>query len=88
MEDGPDRITVHPGTPAPATVDCHRDHRIAMSFSVLGLRAAGITLDDPACVAKTFPGFHEELRGVFGCDGVTGAGQRTTSKTFSCRPLA
>ncbi|WP_328304604.1 3-phosphoshikimate 1-carboxyvinyltransferase (plasmid) [Streptomyces sp. NBC_00435] len=66
VEEGPDRITVHPGAPTPATIDCHRDHRIAMSFSVLGLRAAGITLDDPACVAKTFPGFHEELRRVFG----------------------
>lgn len=66
VEEGPDRITVHPGTPAPATIDCRRDHRIAMSFSVLGLRAAGITLDDPACVAKTFPGFHEELRRLFG----------------------
>lgn len=66
VEDGPDRVTVHPGTPAPATIDCHRDHRIAMSFSVLALRAGGITLDDPSCVAKTFPGFHGELSRLFG----------------------
>ncbi|MFD3942264.1 3-phosphoshikimate 1-carboxyvinyltransferase [Streptomyces sp. NPDC058579] len=64
-ETGPDRITVHPGTPAPARIVCHRDHRIAMAFSVLGLRAEGITLDDPGCVAKTFPGFHEELHRLF-----------------------
>lgn len=64
-ETGPDRITVHPGTPAPARIVCHRDHRIAMSFSVLGLRAEGITLDDPGCVGKTFPGFHEELHRLF-----------------------
>ncbi|MFJ3585146.1 3-phosphoshikimate 1-carboxyvinyltransferase [Streptomyces sp. NPDC090127] len=64
-ETGPDRITIHPGTPAPARIACHRDHRIAMAFSVLGLRADGITLDDPGCVAKTFPGFHEELHRLF-----------------------
>ncbi|MGW6690388.1 3-phosphoshikimate 1-carboxyvinyltransferase [Streptomyces sp. NPDC054961] len=66
VEEGPDRITVHPGTTGPATIACHRDHRIAMSFSVLGLRVPGITLDDPACVAKTFPGFHGELGRLFG----------------------
>ncbi|MGW0900565.1 3-phosphoshikimate 1-carboxyvinyltransferase, partial [Streptomyces goshikiensis] len=49
----------------PAEIACHRDHRIAMAFSVLGLRTGGITLDDPACVAKTFPGFHDELRRLF-----------------------
>ncbi|WP_441251443.1 3-phosphoshikimate 1-carboxyvinyltransferase [Kitasatospora sp. McL0602] len=66
VEDGPDRITVHPGTPVAATIACHRDHRIAMAFSVLGLRVPGITLDDPKCVGKTFPGFHEELHRLFG----------------------
>ncbi|MEU7007520.1 3-phosphoshikimate 1-carboxyvinyltransferase [Streptomyces sp. NPDC046332] len=64
-ETGRDWMTVHPGAPAPAEIVCHRDHRIAMAFSVLGLRAEGITLDDPGCVAKTFPGFHEELHRLF-----------------------
>ncbi|CAL9490024.1 3-phosphoshikimate 1-carboxyvinyltransferase [Streptomyces sp. enrichment culture] len=64
-ESGRDWITVHPGAPAPARIACRRDHRIAMAFSVLGLRTAGITLDDPACVAKTFPGFHAELGRLF-----------------------
>lgn len=64
--DGPDWITVHPGVPRPTRVACRRDHRIAMSFSVLGLAAPGtITLDDPSCVAKTFPEFHDELRRLF-----------------------
>ncbi len=66
VEDGPDRITVHPGLPTAATIACHRDHRIAMAFSVLGLRVPDITLDDPSCVGKTFPGFHQELRRLFG----------------------
>ncbi len=64
-EEGPDRITVHPGRVSGAEIACHRDHRIAMAFSVLGLRVAGITLDDPSCVGKTFPGFHDELRRLF-----------------------
>lgn len=64
-ETGRDRITVHPGEVRPAKIACHRDHRIAMAFSVLGLRAQGLHLDDPACVGKTFPGFHAELARLF-----------------------
>lgn len=58
---GPDWIEIRPGTPRPAVVDCHADHRIAMSFAVTGLRTPGLELDDPGCVRKTFPGFHETL---------------------------
>ncbi|MBO0745697.1 MAG: 3-phosphoshikimate 1-carboxyvinyltransferase, partial [Candidatus Dormibacteraeota bacterium] len=39
VEEGEDWLRIHPAQPRPATVACHRDHRIAMSFSVLGLRA-------------------------------------------------
>ncbi|WP_033337536.1 3-phosphoshikimate 1-carboxyvinyltransferase [Catenuloplanes japonicus] len=62
VETGEDWIEIHPGIPAPAEIGTRRDHRIAMSFSVASLRAPKITLDDPACVKKTFPEFHE----VFG----------------------
>jgi 3-phosphoshikimate 1-carboxyvinyltransferase len=65
VEEGPDWLRVHPALPGPATIGCHRDHRIAMSFSVLGLRAAGVELDDPQCVTKTFPGFHQEFARLF-----------------------
>ena len=37
-----------------------------MSFALLGLRAPGLEIADPGCVAKTFPGFWDvldELRG-------------------------
>ncbi len=61
VETGRDWIQVWPGDPQPALIDCHADHRIAMSFSVAGLRAAGLELDDPDCVKKTFPGFHRAL---------------------------
>ncbi|GJF29044.1 3-phosphoshikimate 1-carboxyvinyltransferase [Kitasatospora sp. NE20-6] len=66
VTEGPDRLTVHPGPVRPGLIACHRDHRIAMSFSVLGLRVPGITLDDPACVGKTFPEFHTEFGRLFG----------------------
>ncbi|MFE9427168.1 3-phosphoshikimate 1-carboxyvinyltransferase [Kitasatospora sp. NPDC006697] len=66
VADGPDWITITPGPLHPAEIACHRDHRIAMSFSVLGLRSAGITLDDPDCVSKTFPEFHQEFARLFG----------------------
>ncbi|MFD9790403.1 3-phosphoshikimate 1-carboxyvinyltransferase [Streptomyces sp. NPDC059070] len=72
VETGPDWLTVRPGPVRPATIACHRDHRIAMAFSVLGLRAPGLVLDDPACVAKTFPGFHAELERLFPAQGGSG----------------
>ncbi|AEW96941.1 3-phosphoshikimate 1-carboxyvinyltransferase [Streptantibioticus cattleyicolor NRRL 8057 = DSM 46488] len=58
---GRDWIEIRPARPAAARIACRGDHRIAMSFSVTGLRTPGITLDDPGCVKKTFPGFHEAL---------------------------
>ncbi|GGR70059.1 MULTISPECIES: 3-phosphoshikimate 1-carboxyvinyltransferase [Streptomyces] len=64
-DTGRDWITVHPGNASPARIACHRDHRIAMAFSVLNLRTGNLTLDDPGCVAKTFPGFHEEFHRLF-----------------------
>ncbi len=58
LEDG---IRIHPGEPKAATIRTYHDHRMAMSFAVLGLRASGITVADPGCVAKTFPTFWEVL---------------------------
>ncbi|WP_419841562.1 3-phosphoshikimate 1-carboxyvinyltransferase [Candidatus Poriferisodalis sp.] len=57
----PDGITVRPspfGLRA-GLVRCHGDHRMAMAMSLMGLRVAGIQLDDPSCVAKTFPEFFD-----------------------------
>jgi 3-phosphoshikimate 1-carboxyvinyltransferase len=62
----PDGFVVHPGTPRPTVVATYDDHRMAMSFALLGLVAPGIQIADPGCVAKTFPGYFEvldELRG-------------------------
>ncbi len=54
-------FTVHPGTPRPGRVTTSDDHRMAMSFALLGLVHPGIEIDDPSCVAKTFPDFFAAL---------------------------
>ena len=58
-ESGADWLRVFPGTPYGATIDPHGDHRIAMAFSVLGLRIPGIVIEDPGCVTKTCPTFFD-----------------------------
>jgi 3-phosphoshikimate 1-carboxyvinyltransferase len=61
----PDGYTVQPAPLRPATIETYGDHRMAMAFALLGLRTDGIRIADPACVAKTFPGFWrllEDLR--------------------------
>lgn len=57
-EDG---FVVHPGAPRPGVVQTYDDHRMAMSFALIGLRAPGVRIADPRCVAKTFPGYWREL---------------------------
>jgi 3-phosphoshikimate 1-carboxyvinyltransferase len=64
VRTGENWIEIQPAQPTPGLIRCHRDHRIAMSFSVLGLLTPGVRLDDPACVAKTFPDFHEQLGAI------------------------
>lgn len=58
-----DGITVraNPFSLRAGLVDCHGDHRMAMAMSLIGLRVAGIDIDDPDCVAKTFPDFYDVL---------------------------
>jgi 3-phosphoshikimate 1-carboxyvinyltransferase len=60
-DEEPGGFVVHPGSPRPAVIQTYDDHRMAMSFALLGLRADGIEIADPGCVAKTFPGFWDEF---------------------------
>ncbi len=60
-------ITPPPGgriTPPTGGIDTYDDHRMAMSFAVIGLAQPGITINDPACVNKTFPTFWETLNSL------------------------
>lgn len=53
-EELDDGIRIHPGKPMAALVQTYDDHRMAMAFSLTGLRAPGIVIADPACCSKTF----------------------------------
>jgi len=65
VEEGDDLI-VHAdpsiaGTSTNASIDTFADHRIAMCFALAGLKVDGITIQDPDCVGKTYPGYWKAL---------------------------
>ena len=59
--DGDVLIIEPPATIQPATIKTYDDHRMAMAFAVVGTRAEGVTIEEPACVNKTYPGFFSDL---------------------------
>lgn len=54
-------VTVYPGQPQSECVDTYEDHRVAMAFSLVGLRADGIVINHPDCCGKTFEQYFEIL---------------------------
>ena len=60
-EELADGIAVTGGKPRGATIETYNDHRIAMSFAVLGLAVPGMKIEGEECVGKSFPGFWEAL---------------------------
>ncbi len=56
------RIVPPPAPPGRVEVETYGDHRMAMAFSLAGARWPGVAIRDPACVAKTYPGFFDDLR--------------------------
>ncbi|WP_345298226.1 3-phosphoshikimate 1-carboxyvinyltransferase [Candidatus Villigracilis affinis] len=62
VEEHEDGMTIHPcQTFKPANIQTYNDHRMAMAFSLIGLRFDGVTIENPSCVSKTFPNFFEVL---------------------------
>ena len=64
-EEGADSIRITP--PAAlrsATIATYGDHRMAMSFSLAALGGIKVRIDDPACVAKTFPEYFAALASI------------------------
>lgn len=62
-----DDLTVHPsenGRLKAAAIDTYDDHRMAMSFALAGTRSAGVRINDPHCVNKTYPNYFEDLARV------------------------
>ena len=45
----------------PSVIQTYNDHRMAMAFSLIGLRFDGVAIENPSCVSKTFPNFFKVL---------------------------
>jgi 3-phosphoshikimate 1-carboxyvinyltransferase len=61
VDEHADGLTIHPGVPRPAVIETYDDHRMAMSFSLVGLRAPGIRIANPGCTDKTYPEYFNDL---------------------------
>ncbi|MBN1453232.1 MAG: 3-phosphoshikimate 1-carboxyvinyltransferase [Anaerolineales bacterium] len=62
VDEHEDGMTIYPCDEIrPATVRTYNDHRMAMAFSLIGLRVPGVVIENPSCVSKTFPNFFEVL---------------------------
>ncbi|MBT3206204.1 MAG: 3-phosphoshikimate 1-carboxyvinyltransferase [Gammaproteobacteria bacterium] len=60
VEEGNDYIVIDPPkTIQSAAIDTYDDHRMAMCFSLAAFGDAAITINDPGCTSKTFPGYFD-----------------------------
>ncbi len=65
VEEHEDGLTIYPCEKfTPAITQTYNDHRMAMAFSLIGLRANNVTIENPACVSKTFPNYFEVLESL------------------------
>jgi 3-phosphoshikimate 1-carboxyvinyltransferase len=63
--EGPDFLRVEPPAKlVPATIDTYDDHRMAMCFSLVALGGVAVRINDPQCVAKTFPDYFQVFAGL------------------------
>ncbi len=61
VTEQPDGLHIEPAPLRGASLNPHGDHRLAMAFSLIGLRVPGILIQEPDCVAKTYPTFFQHL---------------------------
>ena len=99
VHEGPDFLEVTPpAQPADwraASIHTYDDHRVAMCFSLAALNPAGlpVRIEDPQCVAKTFPDYFEALFAVahpaavpvICIDGPTASGKGTLASALAAR---
>lgn len=86
-EEGADYLRITP--PAQlrhAAIDTYDDHRMAMCFSLAAFGGAGVRINDPACVAKTFPDYFKMFEQistpvpVIAIDGPSASGKGTVAQ--------
>ncbi len=87
VEEGADYIRIMP--PAQirhAAIDTYDDHRMAMCFSLAAFGGAGVRINDPRCVAKTFPDYFKrflevvQVVPVIAIDGPSASGKGTVAQ--------
>jgi 3-phosphoshikimate 1-carboxyvinyltransferase len=64
VRERPDGLVVEgrgPAAPRPARLATHGDHRLAMALAAVGARVPGLVIEDPGCVAKTYPRYWHDL---------------------------
>jgi 3-phosphoshikimate 1-carboxyvinyltransferase len=57
-----DGLRIFPGALHGARIETYRDHRMAMSLALVGLRVPGVVILDPSCTEKTYPCFFDDLK--------------------------
>jgi 3-phosphoshikimate 1-carboxyvinyltransferase len=67
VETTEDSITIDPSTlhEEPVIIETYNDHRMAMAFAVLGLARPGISIRNPKCVKKSYPGFWADFAKLY-----------------------
>ncbi|MDP2168977.1 MAG: bifunctional 3-phosphoshikimate 1-carboxyvinyltransferase/cytidylate kinase [Rhodocyclaceae bacterium] len=86
VEEGADFIAVSPvSTIKPGVaIDTYDDHRVAMCFALVALGGVPVRINDPGCVAKTFPhyfdAFGEITAPVIAIDGPSASGKGTVAQ--------
>ena len=84
VEEGADFIKITPAQIKPAAIDTYDDHRMAMCFSLAAF-ATPLRINDPKCVAKTFPDYFErfatvtQAAPVIAIDGPSASGKGTVA---------
>lgn len=66
VEEKQDGLIITPSTLRPALIETYDDHRMAMSLALVGLRQPGVRIINPACTAKTYPHYFDDLANAVG----------------------
>ena len=95
VEEGADFIRITPPHVSPFTfhgsIDTYDDHRMAMCFSLAAFGGAGVRINDPQCVAKTFPDYFERFARVvkpvpvIAIDGPSASGKGTVAQLVAAQ---
>ena len=97
VEEGADYLVVTPPRSSSLTrhavIDTYDDHRMAMCFSLVALGGVPVRINDPQCVAKTFPDYFDRFASltcyaaapVIAIDGPSASGKGTIANLVAQR---